>query len=92
MPNLSYPGVYVQEVSSGVRPIAAAGTSTAAFVGLAEKGPDDEAKRITSWTEFQRHYGGFIEGSFLAESVFQFFNNGGSQCYVVRLANGSDTG
>ena len=85
MPTLTYPGVYVQEVSSGVRPIEAASTSTAAFVGLAEKGPDDEARRITSWTEFQRHYGSFLVGSRLAESVFQFFNNGGSQCYIVRV-------
>jgi phage tail sheath protein FI len=75
-------------VASGVRPIAAASTSTAAFVGLAEKGPDDEAKRITSWTEFQRHYGGFIEDGYLAESVFQFFNNGGQQCYIVRVTRG----
>lgn len=82
---VTYPGVYVEEVSSGVRPIAAASTSTAAFVGLTEMGPDDEARRITSWTEYQRHYGGFIEGSYLAESVFQFFNNGGQQCYIVRV-------
>src|SRR5690606_17495176 len=40
---------------------------------------------ITSWTEYQRHYGGFIEGSYLAESVFQFFNNGGQKCYTVRV-------
>lgn len=82
---VSYPGVYVEEVSSGVRPIAAASTSTPAFVGLAEMGPDDEAKRVTSWTEFQRHYGAFIEDSYLAESILQFFNNGGQQCYVVRV-------
>lgn len=88
MTTLTYPGVYVQEVSSGVRPIAAASTSTAAFVGLAERGPDEEALRITSWTEFQRRYGTFIEGSFLAESVFQYFNNGGSQCYIVRITRG----
>lgn len=85
MPSLSYPGVYVQEVSSGVRPIEIASTSTAAFVGLAEMGPDDEAKRITSWTEFQKFYGSFISDSYLAESVFQFFNNGGRQCYIVRV-------
>lgn len=83
---LSYPGVYVEEVPSGVRPIEAASTSTAAFVGLAEKGPDDEARRITSWTEFQKHYGSFIKDSYLAESIFQFFNNGGRQCYIVRIA------
>ena len=82
---LSYPGVYVEEIPSGVRPIEAASTSTAAFVGLAEMGPDDEAKRITSWTEFQKHYGTFIDDGYLAESVFQFFNNGGHQCYIVRI-------
>jgi hypothetical protein len=82
---LSYPGVYVEEIPSGVRPIEAASTSTAAFVGLAEMGPDDEAKRITSWTEFQKHYGIFVNDSYLAESVFQFFNNGGRQCYIVRI-------
>ncbi len=85
MATVSYPGVYVEEVSGGVRPIAAAGTSTAAFVGQTEKGPDDEAKRITNWTEFQKHYGTFIQGSGMAESVFQFFNNGGSQCYIARV-------
>ena len=69
----TYPGVYVQEVSSGVRPIAAASTSTAAFVGLAEMGPDDEAVRITNWTEYQRHFGGFINAGYLVESVFNFF-------------------
>ncbi len=82
---VSYPGVYVEEVPSGVRPIAAASTSTPAFVGLAEMGPDDAAKRITNWTEFQRHYGTFINDGYLAESVFQFFNNGGQQCYIVRV-------
>ena len=86
MPELSYPGVYVQEVSSGVRPIESASTSTPAFVGLAEKGPIDRALRITNWTAFQRFYGTYIEDGYLAESVFQFFNNGGRQCYVVRVA------
>ncbi len=82
---LSYPGVYVEEVSSGIRPIESASTSTAAFVGLAEMGPDDEALRITSWTEFQRFYGTYISDGYLAHSVFQFFNNGGRQCYIVRI-------
>ncbi|HMS82435.1 MAG TPA: phage tail sheath subtilisin-like domain-containing protein [Nitrospira sp.] len=82
---LSYPGVYVEEVASGVRPIEAASSSTAAFVGLSEMGPDEEALRITSWTEFQRQYGGYISDGYLAHSVFQFFNNGGRQCYIVRI-------
>ena len=82
---LSYPGVYVEEISSGVRPIEAASTSTAAFVGLTERGSDNEARRITSWTEFQKYYGTFINDSYLAQSVFQYFNNGGRQCYIVRI-------
>lgn len=86
MATLAYPGVYVEEVSSGVRPIAAAGTSTAAFIGMTEKGPDDDVKLITNWTQFQKYYGTFLPGSFMAESVFQFFNNGGSQCYIARVS------
>jgi phage tail sheath protein FI len=84
MPTLTYPGVYIQEISSGVRPISIASTSTAAFVGLAEMGPD-RPLRVTNWTEFQRYYGSFIADSYLAHSVFQYFNNGGRQCYIVRV-------
>jgi hypothetical protein len=86
MATLAYPGVYVEEVSSGVRPIAAAGTSTAAFIGMTEKGPDDDVKLITNWTQFQKYYGTFLADSYLAHSVFQFFNNGGSQCYIARVS------
>ncbi|MEI9971337.1 MAG: phage tail sheath subtilisin-like domain-containing protein [Ignavibacteriota bacterium] len=84
MPTLTYPGVYVQEISSGVRPIATASTSTAAFVGLAQMGPN-QPTRVTNWTEFQRYYGSFISDGYLAQSVLQFFNNGGQQCYIVRV-------
>jgi phage tail sheath protein FI len=86
MANPTYPGVYVEEVASGVRPIAAVGTSTAAFVGFAEMGPDDEALKVTSWTEYQRNYGSFIKDGFLSQAVYQFFNNGGHECYIVRIA------
>ena len=92
MPNLTYPGVYIQEVASGVRPIEAASTSTPAFVGLAEMGPDDDARRITSWTEYQRYYGSFIKDGYLAQSVFQFFNNGGRQSYIVRVTRSGANG
>jgi len=85
MPTLSYPGVYVQEVSGGVKPLDTASTSTAAFVGLSEMGPDTAPGLVTSWTDFQRGYGSFISDGFLAHSVFQYFNNGGRQCYVVRV-------
>ncbi|MGH3901558.1 MAG: phage tail sheath family protein [Pseudonocardiaceae bacterium] len=84
MATVTYPGVYIEEVSSGVRPVEIASTSTAAFVGLAEMGPDD-ATRVTNWTEFQRLFGSFITDGYLAYSVFQYFNNGGRQCYIVRV-------
>jgi phage tail sheath protein FI len=77
--------VYVEEVSGGVRPLQIASTSTAAFVGLAQMGPDDAVLQVTSWTEFQRYYGTFITDGYLAHSVFQYFNNGGRQCYIVRV-------
>ncbi|MCP3899724.1 MAG: phage tail sheath family protein, partial [Desulfobacteraceae bacterium] len=54
MPSYLHPGVYVEEVSGGARPIEAVGTSTAAFVGIAERGPIDEARFITNFTEFQQ--------------------------------------
>jgi hypothetical protein len=88
----SYPGVYVEELSSGVRPIEAAGTSTAAFFGVADRGPIGEVKRVFSFDEFQRSYGSFrSDGQFLAHAVFQFFNNGGRDCYVGRVATNYKT-
>jgi uncharacterized protein len=86
MAQVTYPGVYVEEVSSGVRPLAAASTSIAAFVGVAEKGPVGQAVKVFSFTEYQNRYGGFLAHSFLSHAVFQFFNNGGAQCYIVRVA------
>lgn len=82
----TYPGVYVEEVSSGVRPITLASTSTAAFIGQAEKGSLVDAVKIYNFTQFQNLYGGFLPNSYLAHAVYQFFNNGGSQCYIVRVA------
>jgi uncharacterized protein len=81
----TYPGVYVEEVPSGVRPIAAVSTSVAGFIGQAERGPIDEAVKVFNFTEYQNHYGGFLSYSYLSHAVFQFFNNGGTQCYVVRV-------
>jgi phage tail sheath protein FI len=86
MAQVTYPGVYVEEVPSGARPIAAASTSIAAFIGIAERGPVGEAVKIFNFTEYQNRYGGFIAGSFLSHAVYQFFNNGGTQCYIVRVA------
>lgn len=90
MATLTAPGVYVEEVSSGVRPIEAAGTSTAAFFGVAERGPIGQVTKVFNFTDFQTLYGGFLGGGrFLAHSVYQFFNNGGSACYVGRVAPGA---
>ena len=86
MAQVTYPGVYVEEVPSGVRPIAAASTSIAAFIGVAERGPVGEAVKMFNFTEYQNRYGGFIPNSFLSHAVYQFFNNGGTQCYIVRVA------
>ena len=81
----TYPGVYVEEVSSGVRPLTLASTSTAAFIGVAEKGATDKAVKVYNFSEYQNLYGGFVDYSFLTHAVYQFFNNGGSQCYIVNV-------
>ncbi len=79
------PGVYMEEVSSGSRPIEAAGTAVAAFVGFAEKGPVNQPTLVTNWTQFAQNFGGFLAGSYLAHSVYGFFANGGGSAYVVRV-------
>ena len=63
MPTYLAPGVYVEEVSSGSRPIEGAGTAVAAFVGFAEKGPFNEPTLCSNWTQFVNTFGGFMEGS-----------------------------
>lgn len=84
----SYPGVYIEELPGGARPIEAAGTSTAAFFGVADRGPIGAVKKIFSFSEFEKTYGRFrSDGQFLAHGVYQFFNNGGRDCYVGRVAS-----
>jgi phage tail sheath protein FI len=87
MPALSYPGVYVEEVPTGARPILGVGTSVAAFVGSAPRGPVDRAERVTSFHEFVRGFGGLDARSFLGYSVQHFFANGGREACIVRLAS-----
>ena len=82
----NYPGVYIEEISSGVRTIAGVGTSIAAFVGWAARGPVDHAQRITSFQDFVRHYGNLDRRSLLGYAVQHFFANGGQDAYIVRLA------
>lgn len=85
MPSYLSPGVYVEEVSSGNRPIEGVSTAVCAFVGLAAKGPFNEPVLVTNWTQFTQTFGDIIEGSYLAHSVYGYFLNGGGSAYVVRI-------
>lgn len=89
MPQYLSPGVYVEEVEAGSRPIEGVGTAVAAFVGVAADGPFDSPQLITNWTQFTSKFGGFAEDSFLAHAVYGYFNNGGGTCYVVRVGGGN---
>ncbi|MBU3967795.1 MAG: phage tail sheath subtilisin-like domain-containing protein [Euryarchaeota archaeon] len=84
------PGVYVEEKSSGAKPIEGVGTSTGAFVGIAEKGPIGEAKQIANWTQFVNTFGAYIANGYLAYAVYQFFSEGGTRCFVVRTCHYTD--
>ena len=84
------PGVYMEEVPSGSKPIEAAGTAVAAFVGFAEKGPANQPVLVTNWTQFTQAFGGFIPGSYLAHAVYGYFANGGGSSYVVRIGGDGD--
>ena len=77
MPSYLSPGVYVNEVEAGTRPIEGVGTAVAAFVGLASKGPDNEPTLVSNWTQFSETFGDFIPGSYLAHAVYGYFLNGG---------------
>lgn len=99
MPEYLSPAVYVEEVPSGIKPIEGVGTSTGAFIGIAEKGPiagaqyEDGPGRpvlITSFGDFSRNFGNFVGGEFLAYAVRQFFTEGGTRCYVARTAHFTD--
>jgi Bacteriophage tail sheath protein len=93
MPNYLSPGVYVEEVEAGSRPIEGVGTAVAAFVGFAEAGPFNQPTLVTNWSQFTSTFGDFIEGAYLSHSVYGYFANGGGAAYVVRVgqdgANGS---
>ena len=89
MATYTYPGVYVEEIPPQVRPIAGVGTSTAAFLGLAEKGVISEPVKLFNFQAFKTEFGDFLTDSYLAHAVFHFFNNGGRECYVIRLGPGA---
>src|ERR1051325_116954 len=90
MPEYLYPGVYIEEVSSGNKPIEGVSTSIAGFLGIAERGPLLPIM-VTSFTEFVRNFGGYVQESgadrYLAYAVEGFFLNGGRQAFIARVAS-----
>jgi phage tail sheath protein FI len=85
----TYPGVYIEELPSGVHTITGVSTSIAAFVGFTAKGAVDEAVHIFSFADFERSFGGLAVDSPLSYCVKHFFQNGGTEAYVVRVAQGA---
>ena len=87
---LSYPGVYVEEIPSGVRTISNVSTSVAVFIDFFKEGPLDKAVQIFGMTDFGRIFGGLDNRSEASYAISQFFLNGGTEAYVIRVA-GDDT-
>jgi hypothetical protein len=84
---LTFPGVYIEEIPSGVRTISGVATSIALFIGWAARGTTDRALRLTSFADFERQYRGLDRRSLLGYAVRQFYENGGSDAYVLRIAD-----
>jgi phage tail sheath protein FI len=82
---LSYPGVYIEEISSGVRTITGVATSITAFIGRTLRGPVNEPTVVNSFGEFERLFGGMAADHTVAYAVNDFFGNGGGQAIIVRL-------
>ncbi len=85
------PGVYVEEVDRGTKPLEMVGTSTCAFIGECSIGPVNEPIFCTNWSQFTKHFGDFQNSEYLAHSVYGFFNNGGGRCYVLNVGTGDTT-
>jgi len=91
MSAFTYPGVYIEELASGVHTITGVATSIGAFVGWAPQGPVTEAVLVQSWSDYASQFGGLDSRSKLGYAVNQFFGNGGQQAYIVRLVLNSTT-
>ncbi|MDB5148888.1 MAG: hypothetical protein JWQ57_2908 [Mucilaginibacter sp.] len=83
----TYPGVYIEEIPSGVHTITGVATSITAFVGRAQRGPTDLPVTIYSFSDYQRTYGGLWNLSTMSFAVRDFFLNGGGQAVIARLSN-----
>jgi uncharacterized protein len=83
----TYPGVYIEELPSQVRTITGVATSIAAFIGWAPQGSTTAPKLVLSFSDYTRQFGGLDTRSLLGYSVYQFFQNGGQQAYIVRVVS-----
>jgi uncharacterized protein len=86
--NPTYPGVYIQELPSGSRAIAGVATSVAAIIGTFARGPADAAVQVFNMGDVERHFGGFLLNRDAPYAVQQFFLNGGTEAWIVRVAPG----
>ena len=86
--NTVFPGVYVEELPSGVRSISGASTSDTAFVDYFRRGPLNRAVRISGFAEFERIYGGLDHRSAASYGIQQYFLNGGQTAWIVRVLAG----
>ena len=84
------PGVYVEEVDRGTKPLEMVGTSTVAFIGECSVGPVNEPTLCTNWSQYTKNYGDFQNSEYLAHAVYGFFNNGGSRCFVLNVGSLED--
>jgi len=84
---ISYPGVYITEIPSGIRTIVGVATSITAFVGAASRGPADVPVTIFSFADFERTFGGLSRTSGLGYAVRDFYQNGGGEALIVRVAH-----
>lgn len=92
--NPTFPGVYIEEIPSGVRAIRGVATSIAAFIGTFQRGLHNEAVRVLSPSDFEREYGGLERNSEASYAVQQFFLNGGGEAWIIRVGHdgsGGDT-
>jgi phage tail sheath protein FI len=85
MPNYLTPGVYVEEISGGSKPLEAGATNVVGFLGVAEKGPVNDPVLVTNWSQYQKIFGGMHTQGWLGHSVYLFFQNGGSKAYINNL-------
>lgn len=93
MPSYLSPGVYMEEVDRGTKPIEAVGTAVAAFIGYTERAVNPKTgasllgkpQLVTNWSQYVQSFGGFVDGAYTPDSVYGYFANGGSICYIVSV-------